>query len=153
MSSGNSVADTTVSATTTDTRSAGRARGAGRGHGRSGGRGTAGQDGGRPRTTGFKGNTPELNGNVFECYEEQGRDRRQYIKTVEALESHAKKTFKYSEDRAPLFATETRLPVLATPPKPTETAEGKEPDEVDFELNELYEATCPPYRPSFGAVQ
>ena len=122
MSSWNSVADTTVSTITTDIRSAG-------------GRGTAGQSGDRPRTTGFKGNTPEMNGSVFECYDEQG-DRRQYIKTaVEALESHAKKTFKYSEDLlAPLFATESRLPVLATPPKPTKTTDGKEPDEADIEL-------------------
>jgi hypothetical protein len=43
-----------------------------------------------------------MNGNVFECYEEQS-DRRQYTKTVEALEGYVKKTLKYSEDLAPLF--------------------------------------------------
>ena len=88
---------------------------------------------GRPRATGFKGSTAEMNGNVFECYDEQ-TDRRLYTKTVEALESHSKKTFKYSKDLAPLFATDSRLPVLATPPKSAKTAEGKEPDEADIEL-------------------
>ena len=75
-----------------------------------------------------------MNGNVFECYNKQ-TDRRQYAMTVKALESHSKKTFKYSEDLAPhLFATNTHLPVLATPPKPTKTADGKEPDKADIEL-------------------
>jgi hypothetical protein len=34
-----------------------------------------------------------MNGNVFECYEEQS-DPRQYTKTVEALEGYVKKTLK-----------------------------------------------------------
>ena len=44
-----------------------------------------------------------MNANVFECYEEQS-DRRQYSKTLEALESYVKKSLKYSEDLASLFA-------------------------------------------------
>jgi hypothetical protein len=56
-----------------------------------------------------------MGGNVFECYKEQ-TDRQQYTnKTVEALKGHAKKTMKYPEDLASLFATECRLPELEKP--------------------------------------
>ena len=44
-----------------------------------------------------------MGGNVFECYEEQ-TDRRKYTKTVEALQSHVKKTMKHPEDLVSLFA-------------------------------------------------
>jgi hypothetical protein len=87
----------------------------------------------RPIATSFKGSTAEMNGNVFECYDEQ-TDRRQCTKTVEALESHNKKMCKSSEDLTPLFATESCLPVLAASPKPVKTADGRESDEVDIEL-------------------
>jgi hypothetical protein len=70
-----------------------------------------------------------MNGNVFECC-----DRRQYTKTLQASESHAKKTLKCVEDLAPLFATESRLPVLAVPATPAKTADGKEPSKGEIEL-------------------
>ncbi|KAI2490508.1 hypothetical protein MHU86_24062 [Fragilaria crotonensis] len=119
MSSNNSTAgDTNVSGLTTETgRSGGRA---GRGGQRNrSGRSGRGQQSGRgshrpPRTTGFKRTTTEMNGNVFECYDEQ-TDRRQYAKTVEALEGYAKKNLKYAEDLATLFATEMKLPTLEKP--------------------------------------
>jgi hypothetical protein len=58
---------------------AGRGRGY-RGGGR-GGRGGRGHGGEQKRNKGiFKGNTPEMNNNVFECYDKQS-DRRQYAKT------------------------------------------------------------------------
>jgi hypothetical protein len=121
MSSGSSIAaGSTTSALTTDTRSTaatGRGRSGGRGRGRGSGRGTAGRGTPRPRSTGFRGTTIEMGGNVFECYEEQ-TDRRQYIKTVDALQGHVKKTMKYPEDLASLFASECRMPVLVRPPKP-----------------------------------
>ena len=60
-----------------------------------------------------------MNGHVFQCYEEQG-DRRQYAKTVEALGNHAKKTLKYAEDLAPLFAEEMTAPTIAVPEDPGE---------------------------------
>ena len=108
MSSGNSTAGTEVSGITTDTQStlAGQGRGAGRRRDRGGGRSNAGRGAGRPRSTGLNGTTSEMHGNVFECYDEQA-DRRQFSKTVEALESHVKKTLKYSEDLTPLFASES----------------------------------------------
>jgi hypothetical protein len=67
----------------------------------------------------FKGETEEMNGHVFQCYEEQG-DRRQYTKTVEALGNHAKKTLNYAEDLAPLFAEEMTAPTIAVPEDPGE---------------------------------
>jgi hypothetical protein len=58
-----------------------------------------------------------MNGHVFECYDEQS-DRRQYAKTVEALGSHAKKTLKYAEDLAPLFAENMTAPTIDMPEDP-----------------------------------
>ncbi|KAI2492643.1 hypothetical protein MHU86_21919 [Fragilaria crotonensis] len=133
MSSNSSTAaDTTTSGLTTDTgrsnppgRTGGRGRGRG---GRGGGRGHARSTASRPRSSGFKGTTPEKNGNVFECYDEQ-TDRRQYMKTLEALEGYAKKTLKYAEDLSPLFASEMKLPVLEKPARP-----GEEADETDIAI-------------------
>ncbi|KAI2503212.1 hypothetical protein MHU86_11235 [Fragilaria crotonensis] len=133
MSSNNSTAgDTNVSGLTTETgRSGGRA---GRGGQRNrSGRSGRGQQSGRgshrpPRSTGFKGTTTEMNGNVFECYDEQ-TDRRQYAKTVEALEGYAKKNLKYAEDLATLFATEMKLPTLEKPMRP-----GPDADETDLAI-------------------
>ena len=58
-----------------------------------------------------------MNGNVFECYEEQS-DRRQYAKTLEALEAYAKKSLKYSEDLAMLFADKMAEPKIEMPTDP-----------------------------------
>ena len=65
-------------------------------------------------TSTFKGDTAELNGNVFECFAEQG-DRRQYQKTTEALVGYAKKTLKYYEDFMPIFGAEMKEPEVAKP--------------------------------------
>jgi hypothetical protein len=40
---------------------------------------------------------------VFKCQHERG-DRLQYARTLEALEEYGKKSFKFYEDVAPLFA-------------------------------------------------
>jgi hypothetical protein len=66
-----------------------------------------------------------MGGHVFECYEEQ-RDRRQYAKTLEALEGHVKKTMKYAGDLASLFANNMSAPEIKRPAKP-----GVDSDEVD----------------------
>jgi hypothetical protein len=57
---------------------------------RRGGRGGSGRGDQQKNKAIFKGSTPEMNNNVFECYDEQS-DRRQYAKTLEALEGYAKK--------------------------------------------------------------
>ena len=60
-------------------------------------------------------------GKVFQCYEEQ-TDRMQYTKTMEALETHMKKTMTYPEDLAPLFALTMAEPTLAAPAEPGDDA-------------------------------
>ena len=67
-------------------------------------------------------------GNLFECYHEQS-DRRQYTRTVEALEEYTRKYLKYPEDLMPLFAVEGSQPILTKPPDP-----GEDADEGDKEL-------------------
>ena len=58
-----------------------------------------------------------MNGHVFQCSEEQ-TDRLQYKTTLEALQSHVKKSLKYPEDLAPLFALTMAEPVIAMPQEP-----------------------------------
>ena len=55
-----------------------------------------------------------MNGNVFECFEEQF-DRRQFSKTREALEAYVSKNLKFAEDLEPLFADEVAAPYLEVP--------------------------------------
>lgn len=95
-------------------RSAGGRGRSGRGRQR-GSRGGRGQS--RASRTVFKGNTEGMNGHVFECYEEQS-DRRQYAKTIEALEGYVKITLRFSEDLAPLFADNMEVPMVAMPEDP-----------------------------------
>jgi hypothetical protein len=64
-----------------------------------------------------------MNGNVFECYEEQ-TDRRQYGKTIEALDSYSKKHLKYSADLAALFGETMSEPIINMPEE-TEEGSGK----------------------------
>ena len=63
-----------------------------------------------------------MNGNVFECYEEQ-TDRRQYAKTLQAFEAHARKSLECAADLAPLFASTPAQPVIA---EPADLPEGEE---------------------------
>ena len=60
-----------------------------------------------------------MNGHVFQgCYEEQS-DRRQYAKTIEALETYANTSGLYNpEDLAPLFAETMTAPTIAMPEEP-----------------------------------
>ena len=134
MSSASSTAaESTVSALTNETRTTANTRG-GRGRNRGRGSGQAGRGAARPRVSStFKGSTPDMEGHVFECYEEQ-TDRRQYRKTVEALECYVKKTMKYPEDLAPLFATDSTLPVLAKPPRPLPVPPATVAAEDDIEI-------------------
>ena len=55
-----------------------------------------------------------MNGNVFKLYEEQ-HNRRQYAKTMEALEAFTNKNLKYSEDLVPLFANPMANPEIQEP--------------------------------------
>jgi hypothetical protein len=130
MSSNTTTSGSTISTITGATASEAGGRGGGR-QGRSGGRGGRGRGGrsvGRSATTRttravFKGATEEMQGNVFECYDEQA-DRRQYVKTMESLEIYAKKNFKFYEDVKPLFAVTMIAPNVPLPEEPgVETTE------------------------------
>ena len=123
----------TASAATGDAgrSSGGRGRGgrSGRGYHRGAGHGNTSTGRGYVRVgtnrTTFKGNTEDMNGNIFQCFSEQ-RDRRQYEKTVEALEGYVKKTMKYHEDITNLFGPEMKNPEIQ---KPKEL--GEKPTELD----------------------
>ena len=58
-----------------------------------------------------------MNGHVFQCSEEQ-TDQLQYKTTLEALQSHVKKSLKYPRDLALLFALTMAEPVIGMPQKP-----------------------------------
>jgi hypothetical protein len=77
-------------------------------------------------TTTFTGDTVEMNNHVFECCNEQN-DKRQYAKTLEALEAYVKKNISRPEDLAPLFADPMASPCVKKPTKPE-----KDSDEVDL---------------------
>ena len=69
--------------------------------------------------TGFKGNTTELHGNVFELYEESG-DRTQFSNTLEVLGQYASKTLKFSEDMRALFKEPVATPTIDKPQPPAD---------------------------------
>ena len=58
-----------------------------------------------------------MNGHVFQCSEEQ-TDRLQYKTTLEALQSYVKKSLKYPEDLASLFALTMAEPEIDMPREP-----------------------------------
>jgi hypothetical protein len=99
-----------------------RGAGGGRGRGgRNGGRHSGGAARGhqpaRPRTSAFRGSTSEMNGNVFQCSEEQN-NRMQFKNTKDALQEYVKKHLKHAEDLAPLFALTMATPKLTMPTEP-----------------------------------
>ena len=121
MSSSTTTSGSTISTITGAASKAGRgqSRGArGRGQGR-GGRGNSGRSNAAGATTrsNFKEATEEMQGNVFECYDEQ-RDRRQFAKSLENLEIYSKKKFQHFQDLAPLFAVNMSEPAVAAPAEP-----------------------------------
>jgi hypothetical protein len=82
------------------------------------------------RNNAFKGATEGMNGHTFGCFDEQG-DKRQYAKTIKALEQYARKTYKFSEDFASLFATTPTAPIVSKPiPIPKDQRD--ETDELIF---------------------
>lgn len=61
----------------------------------------------------FKGETHEMQGNVFQTLAESG-DRRQFVKTLEALERYINKKLKYPGDVKSIYETIT-APLLKDP--------------------------------------
>jgi len=95
-------------------------RGGGRGRGRSGSRSRGNRQGSRATTkprvrSTFKGNTEEMNGHVFQCFNEC-EDKKHFSKTVEALREYIAKKLKYPGDMVSLTKDFVRTEI----PKPTE---------------------------------
>jgi len=86
----------------------------GRGGGRGRGQSSRATTTPRVRST-FKGNTEEVNGHVFQCFN-KCEDKKQFSKTVEALGEYIAKKLKYPGDMAFLTKDFVRPEV----PKPTE---------------------------------
>jgi len=55
-----------------------------------------------------------MHGNVFECYSERN-DRKQFTKTLEALQEYVKKTVRSPDDMAPLFGDTIKDPTVDEP--------------------------------------
>jgi hypothetical protein len=118
-------ATVTSNTSTIQTTLTGRGHGQGRGphhDGRGGrnnrksrsGKRTARSQGPVSKNSSFKGNTTDMNGHVFECYEERG-DRTQFAKTLEALGENAAKNLKYPEDLKCLFEENMSAPDITEP--------------------------------------
>ena len=123
MSNSTTTSGSTISTITGAASKAGRGQACGgraRTQGR-GGRGTGGRSGATSVSTrnNFKGATEEMQGNVFECHNEQ-RDRRQFAKSMEHLEIYSKKKFQHFQDLAPLFAVNMSAPAVPIPAEPTD---------------------------------
>ena len=67
------------------------------------GSGAAGDTARPARTNAFKGATEGMNGHTFGCFDEQG-DKRQYVKTVEALSQYANKRTSFRKTSHPCFS-------------------------------------------------
>ena len=67
-------------------------------------------------STAFKGATAGMNGHIFGCHEDKS-DRRQYLKTVTALQQYSSK-LPHSDNFQSLFKTNPTIPVVAEPTSP-----------------------------------
>ena len=92
-----------------------------------------------------------MNGHTFGCFDEQG-DKRQYVKTIEALEQYTRKTYKFSEDFASLFAHTPSTPTV-TKPIPIPKVERDETDELIFkEEVKQYVGRCTALKGNLAAI-
>ena len=103
------------------------------------------------RTSGFKGATEGMNGHTFGCFDEQG-DKRQYVKTVEALSQYANKTYKFSEDFSSLFLAEATAPVLEKPKPPPKEGCDETDDLIFKEQIKQYVNRCSTLKGNLAAI-
>ena len=125
--SGASTDHATSTVTTGTAGTGGRTGGRGRGergrggrNGRSGGRGIPNN---RPPRSSFKGETAEMNGHVFQCFDEC-QDPKQFLKTLEALSGCSAKHQKHSGDVSSLFK-DPEPPVIDEPQDPPDSEKSK----------------------------
>ena len=114
------MSETVVSPLIVPSGSTASGRGGGQGRGRRGSRSCGNRHGSRGTTTPrvpstFKGNTEEMNGHVFQCFN-KCEDKKQFSKTVEALGEYIAKKPNYPGDMASLTKDFVRPEI----PKPTE---------------------------------
>jgi hypothetical protein len=159
----NSVSNTTISSTPR-TSDSGRAQatpdGGGRGRNRNN-RNTrndrqsnTGSNGDNPRparATTFKGETEGMNGHTFGCFDEQG-DKRQFVKTMEALAQYARKTYKFSEDFSSLFLAEPSTPRLDKPNPPPKEDRTETDDLIFREEIKQYVTRCSALKGNLAAI-
>ena len=106
-----------------------------------------------PRASAFKGATEGMNGHTFGCFNKHS-DKRQYVKTVEALDQpHATKTYKFPEDFASLFTAEPSAPEITKPKAPPK--EGRnEIDNLIFkeQISKQYVNCCSALKGNLAAI-
>jgi len=90
---------------TTSGRGGGQERGQSRSRGRGNRHGSCANTIPRVCST-FKGNTEEMNSHVFQCFN-KCEDKKQFLKTVEALGEYIAKKLKYPGDMASIRQTRT----------------------------------------------
>jgi hypothetical protein len=92
-----------------------------------------------------------MNRHTFSCFDEHG-DKRQYVRTVEALEQFTKKMYKFSDDFASLYAFEPSMPQLDKP-KPPLKENRDEADELIFkEEIKQYVNCCAVLKDNLAAI-
>ena len=103
----------------------------------------------RPAT--FKGETEGMNGHTFGCFDEQG-DKRQYVKTMEALAQYTRKTYKFSEDFSSLFLAEPYTPKLEKPNPPPKEDRTETDDLIFREEIKQYVNRCSALKGNLAAI-
>ena len=94
-----------------------------------------------PRANTFQGATEGMNGHIFGCFDGHS-DKRAYTKTVEALDQHATKTYKFPEDFASLFTVESSAPEIVNPTAPPKEGRDEVDDLISKEQIKQYVARC-----------
>ena len=83
----------------------------------------------------FKGDSEEMHGHVFQCYEERSEDPTQFTKTLEALHAYTKKELK-TTNLGSLFGTTPTLPTIPKPAKLDDKADELEQLILREEINQ-----------------
>ena len=98
----------------------------------------------------FKGNTDGMNGHIFGCTEDRS-DRRQYLKTVAALQQFTSK-FPNSADFQCLFKSTPTTPVIPEPALPPTEGRTEVQDLIFKEEIKQYVAGCSALRSNCVAI-
>ena len=92
-----------------------------------------------------------MNGHIFGCFDKHS-DKRAYTKTVEALDQHATKTYKFPEDFASLFTVEPSAPEIIKPRTPPKEGRDEVDDLIFKEQIKQYVARCSALKGNLAAI-